>query len=230
MVFSVFTLAMSHDHHGISNYLPMECLFNSLLRLTTKKHQRSALLSTLNLPVISGFPSQWESNMEIASIWWHRNAFSYEIYYLFWLSATIYCNGSSNIHVTSSQIAKFMGPTNGAHLVPVGPRWAPCWPHEPCYLGQYADIMTWKCWLYYWLFVRRNHCSLVDFLSKNTVMCSFEQTVEQSCCQWLETISTHMTSLLWSRIYIAQLAPMSSKPGPNFYLWPTKVSVNSWRH
>ena len=23
----------------------------------------------------------------------------------------------------------------GAHLGPVGPRWAPCWPHEPCYQG-----------------------------------------------------------------------------------------------
>ena len=30
-----------------------------------------------------------------------------------------------------SQTAKFMGPTWG----PVGPRWAPCWPHEPCYEG-----------------------------------------------------------------------------------------------
>ena len=24
---------------------------------------------------------------------------------------------------------------HGAHLGPVGPRWAPCWSHEPCYLG-----------------------------------------------------------------------------------------------
>ena len=23
----------------------------------------------------------------------------------------------------------------GAHLGPVGPRWAPCWPHESCYRG-----------------------------------------------------------------------------------------------
>ena len=28
-----------------------------------------------------------------------------------------------------TQIAKFMGPT-WAHLGPVGPRWAPCWPHD----------------------------------------------------------------------------------------------------
>ena len=24
---------------------------------------------------------------------------------------------------------------HGAHVGPTGPRWAPCWPHEPCYLG-----------------------------------------------------------------------------------------------
>ena len=28
---------------------------------------------------------------------------------------------------------------NGAHLGPVGPRWAPCWPHEPCYQGCYSS-------------------------------------------------------------------------------------------
>ena len=36
-----------------------------------------------------------------------------------------------------SQLAKFMGPT-WAHLGPVDPRWAPCWPHEPCYQGTFA--------------------------------------------------------------------------------------------
>ena len=25
---------------------------------------------------------------------------------------------------------------HGAHPGPVGPRWAPCWPHEPCYQGR----------------------------------------------------------------------------------------------
>ena len=37
----------------------------------------------------------------------------------------------------TTHIAKFMEP-NGAHRGPVGPRWAPCWPHEPCYLGIYV--------------------------------------------------------------------------------------------
>ena len=31
-----------------------------------------------------------------------------------------------------TQIAKFMG-QHGAHLGPISPRWAPCWPHEPCF-------------------------------------------------------------------------------------------------
>ena len=26
----------------------------------------------------------------------------------------------------------------GAHLGPVGPRWAPCWPHKTCYLGNHT--------------------------------------------------------------------------------------------
>ena len=25
-----------------------------------------------------------------------------------------------------------------AHMGPTGPRWAPCWPHEPCYLGPFS--------------------------------------------------------------------------------------------
>ena len=35
---------------------------------------------------------------------------------------------------------KVHGGQHGAHLGPVGPRWAPCWPHEPCYQGG----STWK--------------------------------------------------------------------------------------
>ena len=29
----------------------------------------------------------------------------------------------------------------GAHLGPVGPRWAPCWPHEPGYLGTVKNMV-----------------------------------------------------------------------------------------
>ena len=30
---------------------------------------------------------------------------------------------------------------HGAHLGPVGPRWAPCCPHEPCYQGGLANCL-----------------------------------------------------------------------------------------
>ena len=35
---------------------------------------------------------------------------------------------------------------HGAHLGPVGPKWTPCWPHEPCYQGYERDI-----WCYLWV-------------------------------------------------------------------------------
>ena len=32
------------------------------------------------------------------------------------------------------------GSQHGAHLGPAGPRWAPCWPREPCYLGHIYHV------------------------------------------------------------------------------------------
>ena len=34
---------------------------------------------------------------------------------------------------------------HGAHLGPTGPRWAPCWPHEPCYQGRLELMVTLLC-------------------------------------------------------------------------------------
>ena len=42
--------------------------------------------------------------------------------------------GHGNTGDITALIARFTG-QHGAHLGPTGPRWAPCWPHEPCYLG-----------------------------------------------------------------------------------------------
>ena len=48
---------------------------------------------------------------------------------------------------TVSQIANSWG-QHGAHLGPVGPRWAPCWPHEPCYQGLafLLSFIEWPPW------------------------------------------------------------------------------------
>ena len=39
---------------------------------------------------------------------------------------------------------------HGAHLGPVGPRWAQCWPHEPCYQGMVTPVqlmLPWNIWV-----------------------------------------------------------------------------------
>ena len=39
----------------------------------------------------------------------------------------------------------FMG-QHGAHLGPADPRWAPCWPHEPCYQDMYFKRIHGPTW------------------------------------------------------------------------------------
>ena len=51
------------------------------------------------------------------------------------LSFTEVISSSKRLHVTIEPItALIVWPTWGLPRPP-GPRWAPCWPHEPCYLG-----------------------------------------------------------------------------------------------
>ena len=38
---------------------------------------------------------------------------------------------------------------HGCHLGPVGPRWAPCWPHEPCYQGSLPN-WSYPAQSYHW--------------------------------------------------------------------------------
>ena len=62
---------VTNDCQGVSNYWSIECLFSSLLRLTTKKYLRCVLLSLCegNPPVTSGFPTQRDCNAEYGSSW-----------------------------------------------------------------------------------------------------------------------------------------------------------------
>ena len=59
----------------VSNYQSIECLINSLFRLTTKNHQRSPLLSLCggNPPMTGGFRTLRDSNGENVSIWGRNN-------------------------------------------------------------------------------------------------------------------------------------------------------------
>ena len=49
--------------------------------------------------------------------------------------------------------SKVQAGKHGAHLGPIGPRWAPCWPHETCYLG----YSLWACGIIY---TPRNHSTI----------------------------------------------------------------------
>ena len=67
----------------------------------------------------------------------HVSKFYHQSYWYCWLILLPRCcRGTAVVECAqlNTQIAKFMGPTWG----PPGacrPRWAPCWPHEPCYQG-----------------------------------------------------------------------------------------------
>ena len=50
----------------------------------------------------------------------------------------------SLFRLTSKETARLLvtcpdSKVHGAHLGPVSPRWAPCWPHEPCYKGDFCE-------------------------------------------------------------------------------------------
>ena len=43
---------------------------------------------------------------------------------------------------------------HGTHLGLTGPRWAPCWPHEPCYQGSYIEYIKKLNFLIPWSIIR----------------------------------------------------------------------------
>ena len=63
-------LQWCHMSNNVSDHQPLECLFNRLFGITSKKHHRSALLALCegNPPVTYRFPSQRVNNAENISI------------------------------------------------------------------------------------------------------------------------------------------------------------------
>ena len=56
---------MLHEHHGIRNNQLLNCLFNTLFRLTTNKISKLCITGSLwgSPPFTSGFPPQWARNV-----------------------------------------------------------------------------------------------------------------------------------------------------------------------
>ena len=63
-----------------------------------------------------------------------------------------------------TQKAGFMS-QHGAHLGPVGPRWVPCGPHEPCYQGNVSTICHHLCRTAATPCAQYDQCSLMQPIS-----------------------------------------------------------------
>ena len=125
-----------------------------------KGQWRGALMFSL----ICAWTNSWVNNREAGDL--RRHHAHYDVIVMFdsqydiilfttsrntthqWRHYTMYSAWIHKRHpisrVMTTLIARFMGST-WAHLWPTGPRWAPCWPHELCYLWSY-----WMFRVLYW--------------------------------------------------------------------------------
>ena len=81
-----------------------------------------------SIPVIEISPKQCQLSVPNYFREYHEKFSNYIVHQLHFLTCRYKCDWTR-------YIAKFLEST-GALLGPVCPRWAPCWPHEPCYLGK----------------------------------------------------------------------------------------------
>ena len=80
----------------------------------------------------------------------------------------------------ASLIARFMG-QHGAHLGPTGPRWAPCWPYEPYYLGccdARCVVIHFLIWLY---FLLNHQCITLDNIFTTGIISTHWNLVAHIC-------------------------------------------------
>ena len=82
---------------------------------------------------------------------------------------------------------------HGANLGPTGPRWAPCWPHELCYLGCY--------WLFgmtgpHHLWLRSTNCdnSVLQNQRKYKYIYMFPRMIFHNSCEAWYVQGTTMTT------------------------------------
>ena len=73
---NVLTLVWPHNERdGVSNHRRLDCLFNRLLRLRSKKTSKLCVTGLWegNAPMTGGFSSQRASNTENVSDWWRQH-------------------------------------------------------------------------------------------------------------------------------------------------------------
>ena len=71
-----------------------------------------------------------------------------------------------DVIMETTQIARFIWSQHGAHLGPVGPRWAPCWPHKLCSQGRlFIIIITVILKDYPWVLIMRAVKDLAELVN-----------------------------------------------------------------
>ena len=104
---------------------------------------------------------------------------------------------------------------HGAHMGPVGPRWAPCWPHEPCYQGSHAVWVVISIYLMTSLdnphtIVRSLPAVITGYLWPDNIISSYNQSAQGPakglvCVSGCKCFSVHiyiyMNYSLWTAQY-----------------------------
>ena len=131
-------ISRSHLYRGTFPWTPPTAIYRAYtvlvrwclyIELAPRWH---VLLSPLSQFVLSDFSvksrSAWwtrpyfHTPTTLTCHWWVNQGYGLEL--LTYLPITLYKT------VPDSKV-------HGANMGPTGPRWAPYWPHEPCYLGWY---------------------------------------------------------------------------------------------
>ena len=63
-------------------------------------------------------------------------------YRIFWILWKCYIALRFNFIINQSTQHNPNSKVHGASMGPTGLRWAPCWPHEPCYLGRHIWLIA----------------------------------------------------------------------------------------
>ena len=173
-----------HGRDGVSKHQPHDCLLNRSFRRRSKKTSKLRVTGICvgNTPVTTEFPAQMASNAENVSIWWRHHI--YEIlaihathwgFYIYnWISKPLLC-GVACQYIDTEIKTRIQVLCKSAYIYTSKEVDNP-----PCHLGRnevlamdsaieivnvsglgfpdkHEDIMTWKRFQYYWLFVRGIH-------------------------------------------------------------------------
>ena len=150
--FNIYSLLWRHNERaGVSNHQFHDCLLKLLFRRRSKKTPKLHWKKTkktskrhwplcMEFTVTAEFPGQRASNAENVSIWWRHHVTGPKLSII--PLPKVITNGaklSAGTALTPVGVHGGSWGQHGAHLGIVGPSWALCWSHEPCYQGGFLE-------------------------------------------------------------------------------------------